>query len=60
MVSGAGSVAVLLYPKRSDLTTYYSGNAIFTNFTHEVNADGVETTSADAEGDNTLTETGFS
>ena len=60
MVSGDGVVAVLLYPKRSDLTTYYSGNAIFTNFTHEVNSDGVETTSADASGDNTLTETGFS
>ena len=60
MVSGAGTVAVLLYPKRSDLTTYYSGNAIFTGFTHDVNSDGVETTSADFEGDDTLTETGFS
>ena len=60
MVSGAGSVAVLLYPNRSDLTTYYSGSAIFTNFSHEVNSDGVETTSADCEGNGALTETGFS
>jgi hypothetical protein len=60
MVSGGAAFAILLYPRRSDLTTYYTGNVIFSNFTHEVNSDGVETTSADFEGDDTLTETGFS
>ena len=60
MINGADSVAVLLYPRRSDLTTLYSGDAVFGNFTHEVNSEGVETHSIDFEGDNTLTETGFS
>jgi hypothetical protein len=52
-------VALLLYPNRSDLTTYYSGNAVF-GFGHDVSVDAVSSQTADFVGDGTLTLTGFS
>ena len=60
VVAGA-AVAVLLYPLRSDLTDYYSGNVVVTGFSTNVDAGGAPV-SADATfvGDSTLTVTGFS
>ena len=52
------SVALLLYPLRSDLTDYYSGNAIF-SFGSEVSTGGGIGNTADFTGDDTLTITGF-
>jgi hypothetical protein len=52
------AVAVLLYPLRSDLTDYYSGNAIF-SFGSEVNTGSAIGNTADFVGDGTLTITGF-
>jgi hypothetical protein len=53
-------VSLLLYPQRSDLTTYYSGNAIFSFDSHDVSVDAVESLTASFVGDGTLTLTGFS
>lgn len=56
--TAAGSVALLIYPNRSDTGDYYSGNAIFGassdgNTSSAVNKNGAFT------GDGTLTITGF-
>lgn len=53
------SVALLIYPKRSDLTTFYSGNAIFeTDGSASMTAAVAQSASFVADGD--LTMTGFS
>ena len=55
------AVALLIYPKRSDLTTYYSGNAGFDfDSSAEAEGGGPVACSASFEGDSTLTMTGFS
>jgi len=49
------SVALLIYPKRTDLTTYYSGNAGFDfDSGGEAEGGGPVTCSATFEGDSTL------
>ena len=60
MVIARGSVASLWYPKRSDLTTYWTGNCIFGNASYTVPSDNVETWSASFVGNGALTPTGFS
>jgi len=52
------SVALLIYPKRGTLTTYYSGNANFA-FSSEGGTGGAVGNTADFTGDDTLTITGF-
>jgi hypothetical protein len=52
------SVALLIYPKRSDLSTYYSGSAIF-SFSSEAGMDAAVGASADFVGNGALTMTGF-
>jgi len=54
------SVALLIYPKRSDLTTYYGGNAGF-DFDSGGEAEGGAPVACNAsfEGDSTLAMTGF-
>jgi len=52
------SVALLIYPRRSDLTSYYSGNANF-GFSGEGSTGGPVGNSADFTGDDTLTIEGF-
>ena len=53
------SVALLIYPKRGDLTTYYNGSAIFECDNSGDMASNVSQTSSFV-GDGTLTITGFS
>lgn len=53
------TVALLIYPDRSDLSTYYSGSAVF-SYSSEASMDGVVGESADFTGHSTLTQTGFS
>jgi hypothetical protein len=53
------TVALLIYPDRTDNTAYYSGSAVF-SFSSEASMDGPVGRSVDFTGDNTLTVTGFS
>lgn len=54
------SVALLIYPKRTDLTTCYSGDAGFDfDSGGEAEGGGPVTCNATFEGDSTLTPTGF-
>lgn len=53
------SVALLIYPQRTDLSTYWSGNAIF-SFRSSADVGGLVGETADFVGDSTLTATGFS
>ena len=52
-------VALLIYPDRTDGSTYYSGNAIF-SFSSDAGMDSPVGQSADFTGDGALTPTGFS
>lgn len=52
------SVAILIYPYRSTLTAYYSGNANF-SFSAEGSTGGAVGNTADFVGDDTLTIAGF-
>lgn len=52
------SVALLIYPDRSTLTSYYSGNAIF-SFGSEGDTASPVGNSVDFSGDDTLTIAGF-
>jgi len=54
------TVALMIYPNRSDLTTYWSGNAIFTGFRSGGEMGGLVTQSCDYAGAGSLTATGFS
>lgn len=51
-------VALLIYPDNTDVTTYYSGNAIF-GASPEGSMDSPVTISSDFTGDDALTMTGF-
>lgn len=53
------AVAVLIYPDRADLTTYYNGSGIF-SFTSEGNTTSVVGQTANIVGDGELSLTGFS
>ena len=53
------SVALLIYPLRTDLTNYYSGNAIF-SFGSEGDTGSAVGDTADFVGNDTLTITGWS
>lgn len=53
------AVSLLIYPKRSDLTTYYNGSAIF-GASSEGNTTSVVSQAGDFVGDGELTLTGFS
>lgn len=53
------SVALLIYPDRSDLASYYEGNAIFT-FASEADTASPVGNSVDFTGDDSLTVNGFS
>lgn len=50
---------LLLYPDRSDLTTYYNGSVIL-DFGHSVDRTAVQSQTANFSGADTLTITGFS
>jgi hypothetical protein len=50
--------ALLIYPKRSDLTTYWSGNAVV-SFRANADTDGLVGHSIDFSGAGSLTSTGF-
>jgi hypothetical protein len=52
-------VALLIYPDRTDGSTYYSGNAIF-SFSSEASMDAAVGQSADFTGTGALTPTGWS
>ena len=54
-----GSVALLVYPKKSDISTYYSGNAIFGGTPTTGPLEALVTQNADFVGDGALTATGF-
>jgi hypothetical protein len=56
---GAITYALLIYPARGTLTTYYSGNAIF-SFASEASMTAVVGQSVSFVGDGTLAATGFS
>jgi hypothetical protein len=60
MATAGTTVALLIYPKRSDLTTYWSGNAIFSGFNSSGDLDNMVAQSADFSGSGSLTATGFS
>jgi len=53
------AVACLIYPNRSDLTTFYNGSGIF-SASSEASMDAPVSLSADITGDGTLALTGFS
>jgi hypothetical protein len=59
-VTALTTVLISIYPSRSDLTTYYSGSAVFGGFSNEAPTDGAISWSVDFTGDGTLTLTGFS
>jgi hypothetical protein len=59
-VTARTSVTLLIYPNRSDLTTYYNGSAIFTGFSHEAALGAAVMQTAEFIGTGTLTITGFS
>ena len=52
------TVALLIYPDRTDGSTYYSGSAVF-SFGNEADFGSAITQSADFTGDSTLAITGF-
>lgn len=52
------SVALLIYPVRTELTDYYAGNAIFT-FSSEGGTGGAVSNTSDFTGDDSLTVAGF-
>jgi len=56
----ATSVTLKIYPKRTDLTTYWSGSAIFSGFRSSGDTGGLATQTADFTGAGSLTATGFS
>ena len=58
--TAGATVAVLIYPKRTDLTTYWKGDAIFTTFRASGAVDGMITHTADMVGSGSLSNTGFS
>ena len=60
MVVARAAVPVLLYPKRSDLTTYWAGSCIFESAPHSAPGDNVVGWTSDFSGDGELTSTGFS
>lgn len=53
------SVAIIIYPLRTDLTDYYNGNAIF-EFSSGGDTGSAVSNTASFEGDDTLAITGFS
>ncbi len=53
------TVALMIYPKRSDVTTYWSGNAIFGGFSSSGDLDNMVSQSSDFSGSGSLTATGF-
>ena len=53
-----GLVALLIYPDRTDITAYYSGNAVF-GYGAEASMDAAAGRSADFTGTGTLAATGF-
>ena len=59
MATAGVSVALLIYPKRSDLTTYWSGDAVFGGFSSTGDMDNMVSQSADFSGAGSLTATGF-
>ncbi len=58
-VTARTAVAILIYPQRGDLTTFYNGSAIFEMGSSADMTSNVNNT-ASFVGDNTLTMTGFS
>lgn len=58
-VTAGTTVSVLVYPKRSDLTTYWSGSPIFTGLRSSGDVDGMVGQTADYTGSGSLTATGF-
>jgi len=58
-VNSRATQTVILYPKRSDLTTYYTGSAVFSEFGHTVDRDSIEGITVSFAGHSTLTPTGF-
>ena len=52
-------VALLIYPDNTDISTYFSGNAVF-SFGAEAGMDSPITATADFQGDGTLAITGWS
>lgn len=56
--SGA-NVALMIYPKRTDLTTYWSGSAVFGGFSSSGDMDNMVSQSCDFSGAASLTATGF-
>jgi hypothetical protein len=57
--TAAASVALLIYPLRTDTSDYYSGNAIF-GFSSSGDTGSAISNTASFVGDDTLTITGFS
>ena len=53
------ALGILIYPNRTDLTTYYDGSAVFSAGS-EASMDSPVSVSADFTGDGELTMTGFS
>jgi hypothetical protein len=58
-VAGA-ACAILIYPDRSDLGTYWSGDALFTSMRSSGAMEGMVAQTADFSGAGSLTATGFS
>lgn len=54
-----GTLPLLIYPDRTDITTYYSGSAIFGMSSEATMSDAISQT-AEFTGHSTLTVTGFS
>lgn len=58
--TGATAVALLIYPKRSELTDYYSGNAMFGGMTGDGSTSSAVNRNGSFTGDGALSMTGFS
>ena len=56
--TAAGSVALLIYPKRTDTSDYYSGNAVF-GASSDASTTSAVSKNGSFTGDSTLTITGF-
>ena len=54
-----GPVAMFLYPDSDDLTNYWSGSAVFSNYAGSGATDAAVGGNVDFVGDSTLTTTGF-
>ena len=54
------TVALMIYPKRTDVTTYWSGNAVFGGFSSSGDLDNMVSESCDFAGSGSLTATGWS